>query len=78
MDVPLDSETHGGDDVAVYARGPNHQLFSGVYEQSHLPHRMAYISCIGRGQHACNGATVVAPYVITVIVSLVTIIRSVY
>ncbi|XP_032519337.2 membrane-bound alkaline phosphatase-like [Danaus plexippus] len=78
VDVPLDSETHGGDDVAVYARGPNHQLFSGVYEQSHLPHRMAYISCIGRGQHACNGATVLAPYVITVIVSLVTIIRSVY
>lgn len=39
--MPLDSETHGGDDVAVFARGPGAQLFSGSYEQSYIPHAMA-------------------------------------
>lgn len=52
--VPLDSETHGGDDVAVFAWGPHHALFSGLYEQSHIPHRMAYAACIGPGKHACQ------------------------
>ncbi|CAH2044363.1 unnamed protein product, partial [Iphiclides podalirius] len=56
VDVPLESETHGGDDVAVFASGPHHQMFSGLYEQSQLPHLMAYAACIGPGQHACNVA----------------------
>ncbi|XP_038222682.1 membrane-bound alkaline phosphatase-like, partial [Zerene cesonia] len=56
VDVPLSSETHGGDDVAVFARGPHHALLSGLYEQSHLPHRMAYAACIGPGLHACTSA----------------------
>ncbi|KAL4701946.1 hypothetical protein ACJJTC_010840 [Scirpophaga incertulas] len=46
-DVPLDSETHGGEDVAVFATGPHHQLFNGVFEQSQLPHLMAYAGCFG-------------------------------
>ncbi|CAG4973237.1 unnamed protein product [Parnassius apollo] len=57
VDVPLDSETHGGDDVAVFARGPQHQMFSGLYEQSQLPHLMAYAACIGPGLHVCNAAS---------------------
>uniref|UniRef100_A0A2H1WA01 Alkaline phosphatase n=1 Tax=Spodoptera frugiperda TaxID=7108 RepID=A0A2H1WA01_SPOFR len=56
VDVPLDSETHGGDDVAVFARGPHHSMFTGLYEQSQLPHLMAYAACIGPGRHACSGA----------------------
>uniref|UniRef100_A0A2H1VP42 Alkaline phosphatase n=1 Tax=Spodoptera frugiperda TaxID=7108 RepID=A0A2H1VP42_SPOFR len=52
--VPLDSETHGGDDVAVFARGPHHSMFTGLYEQSQLPHLMAYAACIGPGRHACR------------------------
>lgn len=53
-EVPLESETHGGDDVAVFARGPQHHVFTGVYEQSQLPHLMAYAACIGPGRHACD------------------------
>lgn len=53
-DVPLSSETHGGDDVAVFARGPNHELFTGLYEQNQIPHRMAYAACIGPGLRACS------------------------
>lgn len=39
--VPLNSETHSGEDVAVYGRGPGAQWLSGVYEQNYLFHVMA-------------------------------------
>ncbi|XP_022115998.2 membrane-bound alkaline phosphatase [Pieris rapae] len=61
VDVPLSSETHGGDDVAVFARGPQHALFSGLYEQNAIPHLMAYAACIGPGEHVCNNAHIVIP-----------------
>lgn len=51
--VPLDSETHGGEDVAVFARGPMAHLFQGVYEQNYIPHAMAYAACIGENQQHC-------------------------
>lgn len=57
VDVPLSSETHGGDDVAVFAYGPYHALFTGLYEQSQIPHLMAYAACIGPGLQACSSAT---------------------
>lgn len=52
--VPLDSETHGGDDSVVYASGPWSHLFTGNYEQNAIPHLMAYASCIGNGLKACD------------------------
>ncbi|XP_050431793.1 membrane-bound alkaline phosphatase-like [Adelges cooleyi] len=39
--VPLSSETHGGDDVMVFARGPWAHLFTGNYEQNTIPLAMA-------------------------------------
>ena len=39
--VPLGSETHGGEDVGVWARGPGAHLVSGTNEQSLLFHVMA-------------------------------------
>jgi len=45
--APLDSETHGGDDVAVYASGPYAQYFSGNYEQSNIPALMGRAAGIG-------------------------------
>ena len=39
--VPLESETHGGEDVAIYAGGPGAQLFHGVQEQSYVYHAIA-------------------------------------
>ncbi|XP_063162376.1 intestinal-type alkaline phosphatase 1-like [Candoia aspera] len=40
--VPLVSETHGGEDVAIMAKGPMAHLFHGVQEQSYIAHVMAY------------------------------------
>ncbi len=40
--VPLDSETHGGEDVAIYASGPGAHLLSGVIEQHVIFHAMEH------------------------------------
>ncbi|XP_030372139.1 alkaline phosphatase [Scaptodrosophila lebanonensis] len=52
--VPMTEETHEGSDVAVYANGPWAHLFTGVYEQSALPHLMGYAACIGPGITFCD------------------------
>jgi alkaline phosphatase len=36
--IPLSSETHGGQDVTIYASGPRAYLFGGVVEQSYVFH----------------------------------------
>ena len=38
--VPLASETHGGEDVPIYARGPSANLVRGVMEQNEIYHVM--------------------------------------
>merc|ERR1719228_2008647 len=45
--APLSSETHGGDDVGIWAGGPMAHLFHGVHEQSYIGHVMSYAACIG-------------------------------
>lgn len=45
--VPLSSETHGGEDVGVFASGPHEHFFAGNYEQSTIPALMAYAANIG-------------------------------
>ena len=36
--MPLGSETHGGEDVGVYARGPGAEAVRGVMEQNVIFH----------------------------------------
>ncbi|CAF3293041.1 unnamed protein product [Rotaria socialis] len=45
--LPMKSETHGGEDVPVYAHGPWSHLFIGTMEQSTIAHKMAYAACWG-------------------------------
>ena len=40
--VPMDYETHGGEDVALYAIGPQAQLFTGTLEQHWIFHALKY------------------------------------
>ncbi|OWF51691.1 Alkaline phosphatase, tissue-nonspecific isozyme [Mizuhopecten yessoensis] len=50
--VPLTFETHGGEDVSIYARGPMSHLIAGVHEQNYIAHVMAQAACVGA--HQCN------------------------
>uniref|UniRef100_A0A6I8NDH4 Alkaline phosphatase n=1 Tax=Ornithorhynchus anatinus TaxID=9258 RepID=A0A6I8NDH4_ORNAN len=52
--VPLRQETHGGEDVAIFARGPMAHLLHGVHEQNYIPHVMAYAACIGENRKHCS------------------------
>lgn len=40
--VPLQAETHAGDDIAVYAQGPWAHLLTGVIEQNYIYHVMKH------------------------------------
>ena len=42
-----DVESHSGDDVVIYARGPSANLFHTTHEQSYIAHVMAYAACVG-------------------------------
>ncbi|XP_069829501.1 intestinal-type alkaline phosphatase 1-like [Dendropsophus ebraccatus] len=44
--VPVTSETHGGEDVAIMAKGPLAHLFHGIHEQNYIAHVMAYAGCL--------------------------------
>ncbi|XP_076446848.1 alkaline phosphatase-like [Babylonia areolata] len=49
-----DSETHSGEDVAIYAMGPMAHLFHGVHEQNYIAHVMAYAACVGPNKAHCD------------------------
>ncbi|CAH2248105.1 alkaline phosphatase [Pelobates cultripes] len=51
--IPLVSETHGGEDVAIMAKGPFAHLFHGFHEQSYIAHVMAYAGCL-EPYEGCN------------------------
>ncbi|KAJ8933031.1 hypothetical protein NQ314_014271 [Rhamnusium bicolor] len=40
-------ETHGGEDVAVFAKGPNSNLIRGVIEQNYIALLISYSGCFG-------------------------------
>lgn len=45
--VDMKSETHSGEDVAVYAQGPMAHLLTGVKEQNVIAYVMAHAACVG-------------------------------
>ncbi|MBG1231235.1 alkaline phosphatase [Aestuariivirga litoralis] len=46
--VPMASETHGGEDVAIYASGPQAYLFGGTVDENYIYHVMAKASGLGQ------------------------------
>lgn len=61
--IKMGYETHGGDDVAIFARGPMSHLFQGVHEQHYIAHVMAFASCVGEyaNEADCAAAVVNQP-----------------
>ncbi|KAL0268999.1 UNVERIFIED_CONTAM: hypothetical protein PYX00_010751 [Menopon gallinae] len=53
--VYLVEETHGGEDVPIYASGPMSHLLSGVHEQNYIASVISYASCIGPEAKRCGG-----------------------
>ncbi|XP_063233619.1 alkaline phosphatase, tissue-nonspecific isozyme-like [Bacillus rossius redtenbacheri] len=54
--VPRQWATHGGEDVPVYAQGPLASvLFTGTFDQSYIPHAIAYAACLGEHAQRCSG-----------------------
>jgi len=45
--IPRTSETHSGEDVAIYAKGPWAHLFDGTVEQNHIFHVMNHAITVG-------------------------------
>ncbi|XP_029947111.1 alkaline phosphatase, tissue-nonspecific isozyme [Salarias fasciatus] len=75
--VPLSMETHGGEDVAVFAKGPLAHLLHGVHEQNYIPHVMAYAACIGQNREHCiahDGTAALKP-ALSSIAALLTVTR---
>lgn len=54
-------ETHGGEDVAIFATGPMAHLFHRVHEQSYIAHVMAYASCVGTNKEHCQSQPKILP-----------------
>jgi alkaline phosphatase len=50
----LSDETHAGEDVPVYSRGPSSHLLSGVFEQNYIAHVIGYSACIGPPRKYCS------------------------
>ncbi|CAG0882920.1 unnamed protein product [Darwinula stevensoni] len=46
-------ETHGGQDVPLYAQGPGAHLFTGLQEQSYIAHAISYSACMGPHKKDC-------------------------
>ncbi|KAA0199801.1 hypothetical protein HAZT_HAZT002585 [Hyalella azteca] len=76
--VLMKSETHGGEDVAVYAIGPMSHLFEGVHEQNYIAHAVAYAACVGANKAHCQSAAspTVVPHLV-LILSLGGLLRGV-
>ncbi|XP_049872226.1 alkaline phosphatase-like isoform X2 [Pectinophora gossypiella] len=56
--VPRQWATHGAEDVPIYALGPMATiLFTGVLEQSYIPHAIAYAACLAHQSRRCQEKT---------------------
>lgn len=56
--VEMPKETHGGDDVMVFARGPWAHLFTGNFEQNEIPLAMAFAAGISTDPPAAGSGSI--------------------
>lgn len=69
--VPEYEATHAGEDVGVFAIGPQSHLFTGVYEQNYLAHAMSYATCLGPDEYEkhpkCDGNSMKISFILVFI-----------
>ncbi|XP_068632142.1 alkaline phosphatase-like [Battus philenor] len=66
--IPLDENSHGGGDVAVYAKGPHAHLFHNVHEQHYVFQVVAYAAKIGPYSH---GNSLQVNYLLLIITAVI-------
>ncbi|XP_024135269.1 intestinal-type alkaline phosphatase 1 [Oryzias melastigma] len=71
--VPLESETHGIEDVAIFAKGPMSHLVHGVQEQNYIAHVMAYAACLEPYENCRNHA---AAFHLSLLLLLLSLLHS--
>lgn len=81
--IPLLSETHGGEDVGIYASGPESHLFIGNYEQSYIPILMAHAARIGPfapedGQCRASTSKMILPNILLLLFLISPILLSMF
>ena len=54
--VPFMGESHGGEDVAIFARGPGAQAFHGELEQNVIFHIVVQSAPLLRGKLCASGS----------------------
>ncbi|KAK5641178.1 hypothetical protein RI129_009725 [Pyrocoelia pectoralis] len=69
--VPLPSETHGGEDVGIFARGPWAHLLVGVTEQNVIAHVLKYASCVGPENEQCLAISLKVYATFTFVISVI-------
>jgi len=76
----FDYETHGGEDVPLYAVGPQAHLLTGVHEQSYIAHVVSYAACLQESSVGCpNGSSgSLSASILTSFVSLIISLLSSY
>ena len=72
--IKLSIESHGGEDVAIYANGPFAHLFHALHEQNYIPVAIDYAACYRKqdAPHCTAGASsvVFSYYLFLVIINV--------
>ncbi|CRL01810.1 CLUMA_CG015026, isoform A [Clunio marinus] len=68
--LPVNFESHGGEDVGLWAIGPWSHLFQGTMEQHVIPHIMGYASCVGNGMTMCDEECLIKTFMSFVIITI--------
>ncbi|XP_070573604.1 alkaline phosphatase, tissue-nonspecific isozyme-like [Ptychodera flava] len=67
--IPLQWETHGGEDVSLHADGPYSHLFQNIHEQNYIAHVIKYAACLGEYADACDSRVSAGAYQVYMFVS---------
>ncbi|XP_038075850.1 alkaline phosphatase-like isoform X1 [Patiria miniata] len=74
--IPAHDESHGGEDVAIYANGPMSHLIHGVHEQNYIAHVVRYAACLDDSRENCEASSAPPSGSLSLAVGITTFILS--